>query len=129
MFIANQNVTQQVQRYFILLILTDGVINDMDDTIDRIVEATNLPLSIIIVGVGSADFANMKMLDADDVPLRSRSGAVMTRDIVQFVPFRDFKHQPLAALARETLAEIPGQVLQYMTNRRIVPNKVICKSD
>lgn len=29
MFIANQMVTQATQRYFILLILTDGVINDI----------------------------------------------------------------------------------------------------
>lgn len=35
----------------------------------------------------------------------------MGRDIVQFVPFRDYKTAPLAVLARDTLAEIPGQVL------------------
>lgn len=34
---------------------------NMDDTIDRIVEASGLPLSIVIVGVGSADFTNMKV--------------------------------------------------------------------
>lgn len=37
----------------------DGVISDMDRTIDRIVHASKLPLSIVIVGVGSADFSNM----------------------------------------------------------------------
>jgi len=31
----------------------------MNKTIDRIVEASKLPLSIVIVGVGRADFANM----------------------------------------------------------------------
>lgn len=35
----------------------------------------------------------------------------MGRDIVQFVPFRDYKGVPLAILARDTLAEIPTQVL------------------
>ena len=42
----------------------------------------------------------------------------MARDIVQFVPFRDFKNQPLAALARETLAEIPTQVIERRGGRR-----------
>ena len=37
---------------------------------DAVVEATRLPLSIIIVGVGNADFSNMDTLDADDEPLR-----------------------------------------------------------
>ena len=37
----------------------DGVINDMEATIDEIVRATDLPLGIVIVGVGNADFTNM----------------------------------------------------------------------
>ena len=35
------------------------MISDMNKTIDRIVEASKLPLSIVIVGVGQADFTNM----------------------------------------------------------------------
>lgn len=37
----------------------DGVISDMGRTVDRIVHASRLPLSIVIVGVGGADFSNM----------------------------------------------------------------------
>ncbi|NWJ07005.1 CPNE4 protein, partial [Crypturellus undulatus] len=44
------------QQYFILLILTDGVVTDMADTREAIVRASYLPMSIIIVGVGNADF-------------------------------------------------------------------------
>ena len=40
----------------------DGVITDMPNTVDRIVDASNLPLSIVIVGVGGADFSNMVRL-------------------------------------------------------------------
>ena len=35
------------------------MITDMDKTIDRIVKASTLPLSIVIVGVGAADFSAM----------------------------------------------------------------------
>lgn len=59
-------------KYFILLILTDGVIDDMQETIDQIVRATSHPLSIIIVGIGNANFKDMNVLDADDVPLYSQ---------------------------------------------------------
>jgi hypothetical protein len=51
--------------YTLLLILTDGAIHDMSETIDWIVEGSNLPLSIIIIGIGGADFANMEQLDSD----------------------------------------------------------------
>ena len=48
---------QDGQNYFILLIITDGVIMDMPQTREAIVNAATLPISIIIVGVGGADFA------------------------------------------------------------------------
>ena len=54
------------QNYFILLLLTDGVITDMDQTKQAVVAASALPMSIIIVGVGNADFQMMEELDSDD---------------------------------------------------------------
>ena len=83
------NVSQQ---YFVLLIITDGVITDMDQTRSAIVNASRLPMSIIIVGVGGADFEAMEFLDGDDGILRSATGEAAMRDIVQFVPFRQFRN-------------------------------------
>lgn len=86
------------QRYFILLILTDGVVTDMADTRDAIVQASHLPMSVIIVGVGNADFSDMQVLGGDDGVLRSARGEPALRDIVQFVPFHNFKqvsHRPI----------------------------------
>ena len=59
----------------------------MDQTIDLVIKAGNLPLSIIIVGVGSADFTNMNRLDGDN-GLYGSNGNKALRDIVQFVPLR-----------------------------------------
>ena len=59
---ANYEKNQQgSQKYLILLILTDGDINDMQATKDQIVKAAELPLSILIVGVGSNEFLQMKV--------------------------------------------------------------------
>lgn len=76
--------------YHTLLILTDGAIHDMRETKDLIVQASALPLSIIIVGIGNADFSNMEVLDGDEVRLRNSRGEQALRDIVQFVEFKDF---------------------------------------
>ncbi|XP_017309053.1 copine-4 isoform X1 [Ictalurus punctatus] len=112
---------RQAMQYFILLILTDGVITDMADTRDAIVHASHLPMSIIIVGVGNADFSDMQMLDGDDGILRSPKGEPVLRDIVQFVPFRNFKHASPAALAKSVLAEVPNQVVDYYNSKGIKP--------
>lgn len=53
-----------------LLILTDGFIHDMDATKREIVEMSRMGISIIIVGIGEADFTMMEELDSDNkVPL------------------------------------------------------------
>eukprot|EP00742_Colponemidia_sp_Colp-10_P002200 GILJ01002352.1.p1 GENE.GILJ01002352.1~~GILJ01002352.1.p1 ORF type:complete len:570 (+),score=97.05 GILJ01002352.1:35-1711(+) len=125
MNMASQYVSQAEQKYFILLIITDGVINDMDATVARIVSASSLPLSIVIVGVGSADFEGMKMLDGDDGRLRDGAGRYVERDIVQFVAFREYGAANWAKLTKDTLAEIPSQLTSYMAKRGFVPNPPI----
>lgn len=117
----NERVSQLNQKYFIMMIITDGIINDMKKTIDEIVRGSGLPLSIIIVGVGNEDFSSMETLDADEEPLYSQAyKKKMERDIVQFVPFRDFKDNPLM-LAKETLEEVPKQLISYFESKAIIP--------
>lgn len=88
---------------------------------------------MIIVGVGNEDFEKMDALDCD-TGLLSQEGRVAKRDIVQFVPFRNFlsslnnsSNDPArleavkAALAKEVLAEVPGQVTSYAKSKGIAP--------
>jgi hypothetical protein len=56
----------------------------MQETVNRIVAVSDMALSIVIVGVGSADFTNMNILDGDDVRLKNSKGVLAKRDIVQF---------------------------------------------
>lgn len=92
----------------------------MDESIKQICKGASLPLSIIIAGVGRADFSNMDTLDGDDVRL-SYNGKDAERDIVQFVPMRDFVNKSFTSLAEATLEELPGQVTSYYGNRNIKP--------
>ena len=48
---------QNGQQYFVLMILTDGIITDFNETRSAIVAASELPMSIIIIGVGDEDFS------------------------------------------------------------------------
>jgi hypothetical protein len=98
-------------------------------------------MSILIVGVGDADFEAMDILDGDDVRLANSSG-VAVRDIVQFVPFREFQKKEAAAhrgghgavrgmvdhslsqsIAEALLEEVPAQLLSFMEQQGIQPQK------
>lgn len=112
---------RESRTYTILLIITDGIINDMQDTADAIVDASALPISIIIVGVGNADFTAMNVLDADDEPLVSRNGTRESRDLVQFVPFNKFAKMHYSILATQVLDEIPRQVCEWAEMNNVRP--------
>ena len=110
-------------EYHILMILTDGVIDDLQDTIDALVEASFQPLSVIIIGIGDADFKKMEILDGDEVPLVSSKGKKRVRDLVQFVPFSRFQNDE-NLLSKEVLEEIPRQIVEYYSMNNLNPNKI-----
>ena len=110
--------------YSILLIITDGIITDMEETKEAIIDASDLPLSIIIVGVGDEDFSQMDQLDGDKRKLsvlgKDGKRKEATRDIVQFVKMNPVEGEAgevfagKEELAEEVLKEIPGQVEKWM---------------
>lgn len=95
---------------------------DMPTTKGMIVSLSEFPVSIIIVGVGSADFSKMEELDSDGGLLRDNHGRAAKRDIVQFVEFNKLMQSP-SALAEEVLKEVPDQVIGFMVQNNIPPKK------
>ncbi|KAF9190958.1 Copine-8 [Haplosporangium sp. Z 767] len=108
----------RVGAYTVLLILTDGAITDMENTVNAIRKASNQPMSIIIVGVGYAQFTNMDALDGD---VEGSQVTKKSRDIVQFVAARDYLPNNEHGLAAALLAELPDQFITYMTINNIKP--------
>ena len=106
------------------MVLTDGIIEDMDDTINALVESSYLPISVIIIGIGNADFSNMDVLDADEEPLYDNDGRKADRDLVQFVPYKDFKNDG-QKLAEQVLEEVPRQIVEYYQHQKIAPGEPI----
>ena len=60
--------------YHVMLILTDGAIHDMKETKDLVFQLAMHPVSIIIIGVGNADFTMMEELDGDGARLQNSMG-------------------------------------------------------
>eukprot|EP00158_Paraphelidium_tribonemae_P009442 Partr_v1_DN28866_c0_g1_i6_m33187 putative copine family len=109
--------------YHVLTIFTDGVLHDFKETKDAIVAASSLPMSIIIIGIGSEDFKKMNALDADDEPyLFSSAGKRAERDIVNFVPYRESIKISLENFIDSIFEEVPLNVVQYYHTIGISPS-------
>ncbi|CAI2363354.1 unnamed protein product [Moneuplotes crassus] len=112
---------KHLAEYNIMLYITDGAITDLEETISAIIEASHLPMSIIIVGVGNADFGKMDFLDNDGSLLKDKLGKVAQRDIVQFVEYKNYATD-ISLLSEDVLREVPKQFVSYMSCNGIQPN-------
>ena len=65
----------------------------MKQTVRLIVDLSELPCSIIIMGVGNNDFDEMRFLDSDDKLLRDDKKRFAKRDCVQFVCYNEAKER------------------------------------
>ena len=90
-------------RYCVLLIITDGIVNDLQATKRKLGAYSNLPMSVIIAGVGRADFSAMYILT---------SAIPGTRLNTTFVTFRQHQQGP-TSLAKAALKDLPEQIVEY----------------
>jgi hypothetical protein len=103
------------------LLLTDGTIHDMPKTKEVIVDLCQFACSVIIIGVGNANFTAMRELDGDGPGgLKDQKGRQAARDIVQFVEFTKACQQ--GDLAEQVLKEIPTQFVGFMEKNQVKVN-------
>ena len=99
-------------RYCILLIITDGISQEIEETKRKLAVYSSVPLSVIFVGVGRAEFKSMyNLCDSEQT----------TRTNTTFVEFRHHQHDP-ASMGRAALSEMPNQIVEYMTQNGIQPS-------
>ena len=110
-----KNINNENLKYHILLILSDGIVDDINEIIDSVIESAKLPLSIIIIGVGDSVEDDMKRLNGEYGKLISSKGEILEKDIIQYVHFNDYADD-IEKLTEAVLKNIPEQISDYYDN-------------
>ena len=93
-----------------LLIITDSVASSIAETTRKLSVYSELPFSVIFVGVGRADFTALWDYAA-------RPGFRQTTTVLEL---RNHQQDHMS-LARAALRNIPGQLVDYMEMNGIMP--------
>ncbi|KAM7439897.1 hypothetical protein ABFA07_010761 [Porites harrisoni] len=122
---AEREVSQCSQHYTIGLVIVDGIINDLESLTSTLIEVGNLALSIVVAGVGPADFRLMdELFSKSRRPLRAKDGKTLTRNNTDFLSLRRHATNPGVndSVAREVFANISQQIVAFFKSKGIVPN-------
>jgi Copine len=103
----------------VLLIFTNGPPADTNKTIAAIRQAEADPLSIVIVGIGGADFSPLH---------QGLAASGVRRDMVRFVPYQN-EGSSSYALTSAALDPIPSQLEAYFAGRGIRPNPPVAADE
>lgn len=100
-------------QYCVLLVLTDGIVNDLQSTQELVqsYRQLKLPLSVIMVGIGRADFSEFHKWNNEPSDIRGR---------FKFVEFREHQFDP-DTLSRKALINVPHEIVDYFLGRNILP--------
>jgi hypothetical protein len=109
---AKKIILEQPNHYLVLLVLTDGGLQDYPQTCDLLIQCSRLPLSVIIVGIGSGDFGLMHNIDDNRMLMTDKFGRRTERDLVTFVELAKCNYNP-GLLAHEVMKELPRQITEY----------------
>lgn len=115
---VHEKKQENERSYTVLLVITDGIINDFEETLNMVVKGSELPISIIFCGVGESDFGQMEELGMggrEEQGPTDSWGMPLQRDNVQFVEYEKVKYRGSGLGVGEVLMEsLPEQVVEWV---------------
>ena len=96
--------------YHILFIIMDGGVDDIEQTVESLVKASKMPLSVVIVGIGKS-FKRVETL------IEEQKKSKAEREVAMFVRSSEQQSEDISK-------KISEHVLAYMTSKEIYPEEV-----
>ena len=117
-YIKNEN---NQKRYNLLLILTDGLCDDVEDFLDAIVNSSYYNISIILVNISEYEGKEFINFNIDKYSIVGFNKKKQLRKNTVYVNFNALKKNE-KELAYRLLKDIPSQMLEYYKLKGIQPN-------
>ncbi|KAA8497544.1 Protein BONZAI 1 [Porphyridium purpureum] len=113
-------VAERIPAYTFAIILTDGVMKDLVETVSELIQLSSLGCSVVIMGVGSSNFAPLEAL------VRNISGAggyqnALVRNMVQFVDAGTLRTESDILRLQSAIGRLPHEFMEFMRTENVDP--------
>ncbi|XP_074657683.1 copine-3-like isoform X2 [Tubulanus polymorphus] len=114
--------SEHQRHYYVVTIITDGVLNDLDATLDVLCDACDLPMSVLIVCLGPSDFHYIDQLRStpDNLLKCAKSKNTAWRPNSHVIVLRNTNFNSPKIL-NDLMFVISSQFITYMKSKSIFP--------
>mmetsp|Transcript_60509 Transcript_60509/g.161332 ORF Transcript_60509/g.161332 Transcript_60509/m.161332 type:complete len:625 (+) Transcript_60509:40-1914(+) len=120
---AKETVKSKPKKFYILLILTDGDINDEADTTDAVVAASDLPITIITAGLArkgtDEQFELWRRVAEGALKLKDKDQKIMLRETVRFLRLEE--QDDATASFQSAMSAFHTQLLRHFQLKNVRP--------
>jgi len=111
--------TNKLNNYYILYILTPGVLDDSEETFNECLDIPELPLSIIFIKLTNKQKEETKDVDdLDELKKRLEQYQTQKRKFMSYVEF-DRIYNDLENFGKFLISTVPTQVLQFLKTHAV----------
>jgi len=120
-----QPITNQDQHYTFVLILTDGVCNDMEELIKTLEKHKDDPICFVVTCIGPLRIETQYYFGVLEQNLKKKCG----RSILHTVSFSDENIQHSIQMIRSSFANLSREIVQYFESRGVKPKEAISPTE
>ena len=109
-----------INEYNVLLLFANNDIYNNDEFINEIILSSNLPISVVIIGLGKGPFKQLENVQKNFMNLKDINNNKAKRKNFKFVSFNDLDKN-YQKTVKNALIGIPDHMIEFFTLKNINP--------
>ena len=109
-----------ISEYNVLLLFANSDITDEKEFVNDLILSSNLPLSIIVIGLGKGPYKKIENVDKNFMNLFDNEGNKAKRKNIKFISFYKYSKN-FEATVRDSLIDVPAEMIEYLSIKNIEP--------
>ena len=110
-----------IREYNVLLLFANNDINNEKEFYNEIILSSDLPISVVIIGLGKGPFTKLENVEKNFLNLTDNNGNNAKRKNIKFISFKNLGKN-YQEIVKKSLVDIPDQMIEFLILKNINPS-------